>query len=68
MLVERFDMNVAGAVLDGLDENQVGQFDDRRLFDGGRELVEIDFFDLLFDGDELVRFVGQLRLFLRRPQ
>ena len=44
---KRLDVNVAGAVFDGLDEDEVGQLDDRRFFAGGGELVEVDFFDRL---------------------
>ena len=38
-------MNVAGAVFDRLDQNQVGQLDDRRFFAGGGQLVEVDLLD-----------------------
>ncbi len=40
-------MDVAGAVFDGLDEDQVGQLDDRGFLARGGELVQVDFFDRL---------------------
>jgi hypothetical protein len=48
--LKRLDVNVAGAVFDGLDDDEVGQLDDRRFLAGGGELVEVDFFDRLLDG------------------
>jgi len=43
-------VNVAGAILDGLDNDEVGEFDDRRFSAGGGELIKVDFFDPLLDG------------------
>src|SRR5262249_14242352 len=43
--LKRFDVNVARAIFDCLDQDQVGQFDDRSLFAGGGQLIEIDFLD-----------------------
>ena len=42
---ERLDVDVARAVFDGLDENQVGQLDDGSFLAGSGELVEVDFLD-----------------------
>ncbi len=43
-LFKWLDMNIARAVFDGLNQDQVRQFDDRRFFAGSRQLIEIDFF------------------------
>ena len=46
-------MDVARAILDGLDDDQIGELDDGRLFAGGGELVEADVLDRfpdVFDG------------------
>ena len=44
-LLKRLDVDVAGAVFDGLNQDEVGQLDDRGFLAGGRQLVEIDLFD-----------------------
>ena len=44
-LLERLDVDIAGAVFDCLDQDEVGQFDDRGFLAGGCQLVEIDFLD-----------------------
>src|SRR5262249_199334 len=54
---EGFNVNVAGAVLDGLDENQVGQLDDGSLFAGRGELVEIDLFECFLGELQVVRIL-----------
>jgi hypothetical protein len=51
-LLKGLDMDVAGAVFDRLDEDEVGQFDDGGFLAGGRELVQVDFLD---------RFLGNLQ-------
>ena len=66
-LFERLDMNVAGAVLDRLDQNQVGQLDDRRFFAGGGELVEVDLLDRLPGDLDIVRIGLLVRLSSGRP-
>src|SRR3954465_3983087 len=38
-------MNIAGAVLNSLNQNEVGKLNDRCFFTGSCELVEIDFFE-----------------------
>ena len=53
-LLERLQVHVAGAVFDGLDEDQVGQLDDRRLLAGGGQLVEVDLLDGFLDDFEVV--------------
>ena len=50
-LLKRLDVDVAGAVFDRLDQDEVGQFDDRGFLAGSRQLVQIDF---------LNRFLGNL--------
>jgi hypothetical protein len=59
---EGFDVDVAGAVFDGLDQDQVGEFDDGGFFAGGGELVEVDFFEDFLGDFELVGVVGVLFL------
>ena len=54
--LERLQVNVAGAVLDGLDDDEIGEFDDRRFSAGGGELVKVDFFDPFLDGFDGVGF------------
>ena len=49
-------MNVAGAVFDGLDNDEIGEFDDRRFSAGGGELIQVDLFDPLLDGFDGVGF------------
>ncbi len=46
LFFERLDVNIAGAVLDGLDEHQVDELDDGAFLAAFDELVEVDF--LLF--------------------
>ena len=61
-LLERLDVDVAGAVFDGLDQDEVGQLDDRGFLAGGGQLVEVDLLDG-FPGDLHAVGVG-LRLAL----
>src|SRR6266498_17960 len=60
--LEGLDVNVAGAFLDGLDEDEVGQLDDRRLFGGGGQLVEVDLLGDFLDRLQSVGFGGDLGL------
>ena len=46
---KRLQMDIAGAVFDGLHDHQVGQLDDRRLLAGGGQLVETDVLVHRFD-------------------
>ena len=46
---ERLDVDVAGALLDRLDEDQVGQFDDGAFFDRDGQSVEVDLLDGFLD-------------------
>ena len=51
--LERFQVHVAGAVFDGLDDDEIGQLDDGRFFAGSGQLVEVDLVDAFpdrFDG------------------
>src|ERR1700722_16348027 len=63
-LFKRLDVNIAGAVLDGLDENEVGQFDDGGFFAGGGELVEVDLLHRFFGDFEIVGIGIIVRPFL----
>src|ERR1043166_9014957 len=55
-------MNIAGPFFDRLDEDQVGELDDRRLFRGGGQLVEVDLLGGFLDGLESVGVGGDLGL------
>ncbi len=51
--LERFEVHVAGAVFDGLDDDEIGQLDDGRFFAGSGQLVEVDLVNAFpdrFDG------------------
>src|SRR5262249_26931385 len=47
--LEWFDVNITGPVLDRLDQDEVGELDDRCFLGGSGKLVEIDLFDRLLD-------------------
>src|SRR6266567_461244 len=47
---ERLHMDVTGALLDRLDEDQIGQFDDGAFFDRKGQFVEVDLLDGFLDG------------------
>jgi len=63
--VERLDMHVAGAVLHRLDQDEVGQLDDGRLFGGGSQFVQVDLLDRLPGHLHVVRVLVGNGLFLR---
>src|SRR6266699_2818469 len=48
-------MHVAGAVFDGLDQDQVGQFDDGGLFARSGQLIQVHFFNRLAGNLHVVR-------------
>lgn len=53
--LEWFNMNVARAILDGLDENKIGEFDDGGFLAGGGQLVKADIFQSFFGNLEFFR-------------
>src|SRR5205823_1190635 len=51
---KRLDVDVACAVFNRLNQDEVGEFDHGSFLDGRGQLVEVDFLDLLFDGLQVV--------------
>ncbi len=59
---KRLEVNITGPVFDGLDNDQVGEFDDRGFLTGGRQLVEVHILNGFLDGLDRVRVLIPLVL------
>ncbi len=60
---KRLKVNVTGPIFDGLNDDQVGELDDRSFLTGGSQLVEVHILDGFFDS--LDRVCVFIPLFLR---